>query len=57
MKNGQYDMNDYNLQKVEVRIKLQESSKLYSVEPLDSPESAIKVMVNISHHRHLRYAL
>ena len=47
MKNGQYDMNDYNLQKVEVRIKLQESSKLYSAEPLDSPESAIKVMADV----------
>lgn len=42
--NGQYDLENYSLKKVEVRLRMEEVGKLYSQTPISSPGSAVRIM-------------
>lgn len=44
MKKNQYELADYRLQGIEVRLKLEEGKPLYSTEPILSPKDAVRVM-------------
>ena len=44
---GQYSMDDYKLQQVDVRLRLQDGPAYYSDKPIDNPKDAVDVMKDV----------